>query len=329
MFKNSTVVITGGTGFLGTNLTQSLVAQGARVVIVSRPGSYIHIPNATLEYAPCNLQETTLFSVLKYADIKPDYIFHLAAMSGGIHYLMQRQAECLQTNLAITANSFYRIDELSTLKGQLFLSSVCAYPQDYQTTADSDSIVLSENLSSQYNPDSSYGWAKIMGEKLIQHYAEECSVPGVSIRLFNTYGPHEHFDAHRTHVLPALIMKALKYPDADFNVLGDGSQVRSFLYIDDAIQAIERAVSRVYDGRIINVGSDEPHTIKELAEKVVNISGKSIVISYGTSAVGAKGRLPDLTKAREVLKWVPTTPLDVGLMQTYNWAERECLNGKL
>ena len=322
MFKDKTVVVTGGTGFIGTNLVKSLAAQGARVIIVARPGSYIELSGVTLEYAPCNLQETTLFSVLKYADIKPDYIFHLAAMTGGIHYLKQRQAECLQKNLAITANSFYRLEEIHSLRGQLFLSSVCAYPQDYQTTTDLNKIVLSENLANQYNPDSAYGWAKIMGEMLIQHYAEECSVPGVSIRLFNTYGPHEHLEEHKTHVIPSLIVKAINHPE-DFTLLGDGSQVRSFLYIDDAIKALEKAITRVYDGSVINIGSDVPHTINDIAKKIIEISGQDIHIDSTPNAVGAKGRIPDISKAQKMLLWAPTTSLEEGLSRTYVWIKKE------
>ena len=328
MFKNKTVVITGGCGFIGTNLARSLVLQGANVVIVSRHGSSTDVSN--VRYLHCNLQVTSLFHILEYAHIKPDYIFHLAAMSGGIHYLMQRQAECLQTNLSITANSLYKINEIPSLRGQLFLSSVCAYPQDYQTTTDAHNIILSEELSDKYNPDSSYGWSKIMGEMLIKHYADEHSVPGVSIRLFNTYGPYEHFNAHRAHVLPALIMKALKYPDTDFNVLGNGAQVRAFLYIEDAIKALEKAVVHVYNGDIINVGSSKACTIKELVDKVVHISGKDIVPIYEpTAAVGAKGRVPDLTKVNKILQWAPTTSLDEGLMKTYAWALKEFNRGKL
>lgn len=330
MFTDKTVVITGGTGFIGKNITSALLAKGANVVVLSRSVPVGNNSNSRVRHISCNLQETTLHKILTSHNISPEYIIHLAAMAGGIHYLMQNQAVCLQTNLSIISNTFYKINEFKSLRGQILLSSVCAYPKGLQTTTDKYNVILAENCESFYDPDSSYGWSKIMGEKLIRHYSEDFGVPGVSIRLFNTYGPHEHFDDTRTHVLPAMIGKALKYPlHGPFTVLGDGSQVRSFLYIDDAVTAIEAALLTVQDGSIINVGSDEPHTIRELVDKIVKLSKKQIPVEYGSTSVGAKGRLPDLTKARDILRWRPTITLDEGLNKMYNWAETEYISGRL
>ena len=315
MFKDKTVVITGGNGFIGRNLYSKLFPS-AVVVSVSRT----KVCRRGLISLVGDLETTPLDEILTNWGISPDYIIHLASVVGGIHYLKQHQAHTLQKNLAILGNSFRNIEKYPKLKGQVFLSSVCAYPQELQTSTSLDSIVLSEDLCNTYNPDSSYGWSKIMGEMLIQHYFKEFGVPGMSIRLFNTYGPYESLDTANTHVIPALLMKALKYPEEPFEVLGDGSQVRAFLYVDDAVDAILKALVTVQDGSVVNIGDTRPYTIKEVVDEVISVSKKKISpIFKPNSSVGAKGRLPDTLRAYNMLGWEPRKNLSDGLSKTYKW----------
>ncbi len=204
------------------------------------------------------------------------------------------------------------------------MSSVCAYPQELQTTTSLDSVVLSENLCNLHNPDSTYGWSKIMGEMCIQHYSREFNVPGVSIRLFNTYGPYENFETVNTHVIPALLMKAYKYPEVPFEILGDGSQIRAFLYVEDAINAILKALVMVQDGSIINIGDTTHYTIQEVVDIIIKVSKKDISpIFKPNDVVGAKGRLPDITRAKELLDWKSTWALQDGLSRTYKWLKSQ------
>lgn len=321
LFENQTVVITGGSGFIGRSLVNSLLEDNAQVVCIASKSWIQNNPPILKEMIIADLREMSLHTILKHNEIdNPDYIIHLAGVTGGIHYLKQHEARTLQTNLSIISNSFKDIEKYPNLKGTLFVSSVCAYPQEYQTTTDPFTIVLSESLQTNHNPDSSYGWSKIMGEMLVQHYAKEFNVPGVSIRLFNTYGPYEHLDKDRTHFIPATVVKILNYPNSPVEVLGDGSQVRSFLYIDDVVEGFKKAILKVKDGSIINLGSDKPFTVKEIVERIIKISGKSIVPIYKpTEGVGAKGRIPNITKAKQLLDWAPRIELEEGLLKTYNW----------
>lgn len=336
-FKGKKVIVTGGSGFMGINLIKSLLDGGAFVLGVSRRKQPDCLPKTKtrLQWLEKDLTQHPLYITAfpQWLDSfkDADYIFHLAAAAGGIHYLKQHQADVLRQNLTIISNSFADIEKFKSLKGQLFVSSVCAYPQDYQDTTNQDDIVLSEKLQNKYNPDSAYGWSKIIGEMFINHFTKDYKIPGVSIRLFNTYGPHENFNADRGHVIPALIKKAIEYPKNAFNVLGNGEQVRSFLYIDDAIDAMKLAIQRIGTGGIINIGHPRAYPIYQLVNYIVDISGKKIIPEYSTDdSVGAKGRLPDMTLCEDLLEWAPAVNLDDGLRKTYAWVEdqlREENNG--
>jgi len=330
-FKDKVIVITGGTGFIGTNLIISLLQQDVKkVVCIARDADKIIRTdnNLFLDYActfklqpiSADLETTSLFSVLNNYQIDPDYIFHLAAVSGGIHWLKQNQAKVLNTNISILANSFQNIEQFKNLKGNLYLSSVCAYPQELQEDTKNCTLSDFEAINEIHNPDSSYGWSKIIGEMLVKHYTAEFKVPGVIVRMFNVYGPYEKLDINQTHVIPALIIKAMKYPEVSFEVLGDGTQVRSFLYVDDAIKALKLAILKVKDGDIINVGITEGITIKEITEQIIKISGKNITPIFSSVVVsGVKARLPKIIKASMRLGWTPKTPLEKGLLKTYKW----------
>lgn len=323
-FTDQNVVITGGNGFIGCNLSRELIKQGANVLIISRTS---HKFDFKISSVVADLETTPLDQILEKIYFSPDYIIHLASAVGGIHYLKQHQAQVLQKNLAILGNSFKNMEKYLNLKGQVFVSSVCAYPQELQTTTFLDSIILSENLCNLYNPDSTYGWTKIMGEMLIQQYFKEFNVPGMSIRLFNTYGPYENFETSNAHVIPALLIKAYKYPEVPFEVLGDGSQIRAFLYVENAVDAILKALVKVQNGSIINIGDTTPYTIKEVVDIIIKISKKNISpIFKENDAVGAKGRLPDITRANELLNWKPTWSLQDGLLRTYEWLKSKDIN---
>jgi len=330
-FKNKTIVVTGGSGFIGTNLILSLLKEPVKkVVCIARVPLMLVIPDklhnfyksGKLRLIAGDLEKSTLYSILNEFNINPDYIFHLAAVSGGIHWLKENQAKVLNTNIAILANSFQNIEKFKNLKGNLYLSSVCAYPQELQD--DPENCILSDiNIDKEiHNPDSSYGWSKIVGEMLVKHYNKEFNVPSVSVRMFNVYGPYEKLDENKTHVIPSLIIKAIKYPNASFDVLGDGSQVRSFLYISDAIEALKLAILKVNNGSIINVGSTKQITIKEIVSQIINVSNKKIIPMYGKNAPGVKARLPEITKIQK-LGWKPKVSFKKGLLLTYKWIKDE------
>jgi len=326
IFKDKQVLITGASGFIGMNLVARLFGEGARITCLTRNVAKMerkleYIRTTVAGYYPIKVLSLNTPGI--HPDIfDPDYIFLLAATAGGIHYLKQHEADVLRTNLGLTVDNFKWIEKYKNLKGVLFMSSVCAYPQDVQTTTNAKSITLSEDLQNWNNPDSTYGWSKIIGEMFIKHFTQDYNVPGVSVRLFNVYGPHEHFDMERGHVIPALITKAIKHPRVPFKVFGDGKQVRSFLYIDDAIDGILKAITTITDGSIINIGSDSAYTIFEIARQIIRISEKNIQPHFTGDAVGAKGRRPNLKKAKQLLQWKPTTNLYEGLKRTYAWAKK-------
>ena len=144
-------------------------------------------------------------------------------------------------------------------------------------------------------------------------------------RIFHAYGPNIYLKEDRSQVIGSLIRKAIRYPEEDFVVWGDGTQRRAFLYIDDFLDGLFRLDEYVETkGNLtVNLGSTEETTVKALAEGVIGISGKRITPKYYTTKpVGVLRRLPDLTRAEKTLGWKPKTKLADGLAKTYEWAER-------
>ena len=144
-------------------------------------------------------------------------------------------------------------------------------------------------------------------------------------RIFHAYGPNIYLKEDRSQVIGSLIRKAIRYPEEDFVVWGDGTQRRAFLYIDDFLDGLFRLDEYVETkGNLtVNLGSTEETTVKALAEGVIGISGKRITPKYDTTKpVGVLRRLPDLSRAEKVLGWRPKTKLADGLAKTYEWAER-------
>ena len=143
-------------------------------------------------------------------------------------------------------------------------------------------------------------------------------------RIFNVYGGGEPLNEN-VHVIPALIRKAILYPKEDFIVWGDGNQSRCLLYVSDCVDALMRLEGRISKGSplIVNLGSDESVSVKDMAEKIVEISGKNITPKYDpTKPAGPRSRTANIARARALLGWSPTVDLDEGLKRTYLWTEK-------
>ena len=170
-------------------------------------------------------------------------------------------------------------------------------------------------------PEGGYGWAKYVAERQL------AVLPNTKVgvaRIFHAYGPNIYLKEDRSQVVGSLIRKAIRYPEEDFVVWGDGTQRRAFLYIDDFLDGLFRLDEYVETkGNLtVNLGSTEETTIKALAERIIGISGKRITPKYDTTKpVGVLRRLPDLTRAEKTLGWRPKTKLADGLAKTYEWAE--------
>jgi len=246
-----------------------------------------------------------------------DVVFHLAARVGGVEYLHGSELaelRTLQDNLVIDANVFRACVEAG-VKKIVYASSVSVYPIDLQQKP---GVVLSEDDLGYYNPEGGYGWGKLLGEIELGWMGD---VDMGIVRIFTAYGPCEPLD-ETAHVVPALVRKAIMYPEEEFVVWGSGDQTRSFMYVSDCVEALIRLEEKASNPPIIvNVGSDKEVPIRTLAERIAEISGKDVKIVYDpTKPVGPTSRTADISKARASLGWQPKIILDEGLRRTYLWA---------
>lgn len=302
------VLVTGGRGFIGARLVAHLVADGMDVRVVddgSRGGAELPPEVEALDGDVRNLE------FVRAACRGVDSVAHLAAVQG-------------------TAN-FYKIPDVVldvNLRGVLNVAQACAsegvrrlvfssssevygIPIDFPTP-ESAPLVVPDPTNARW----SYGASKIAGELVAVHTAKRHSFEYVILRYHNVYGPAMGWD----HVVPQFISRLVN--EEDFAVQGDGSQRRAFCYVDDAISATAAAltVPEAANG-IFNIGNPaEEHSINELVAALERISGHTIRPRYVPfEGAGTNRRLPDVSRAEQVLGLRPTVTLDEGLRRTYDW----------
>ena len=315
-------VVTGAAGFIGSNLVRRLIkdSRAIRAIDNVSRGSGKNLAGLPIETIHADLRsyEETL-QVLEGADC----VYHLAARVGSIDYLhggKRAELDALQSNLAIDANVFRACVEKS-VERLVYASSVSVYPIDRQQTLSASFV---ESNIEPINPEGGYGWAKLVGE--IQIGLMEACKSSVA-RIFNAYGEYSEF-GKTAQVVPALVRKAINYPEEDFVVWGDGNQTRNLIYIADCIEALIRMEEKAsYPPLILNIGSPITTTIKELAETIVRVSGKGIPLKFDpTKPVGPLSRIPDISKARALLAWEPKTSLEEGIRRTFDWMAGQIVN---
>ncbi len=311
------VLVTGAGGFIGHHLVSFLKREGHWV-------RGVDIKHA--EYTDVDADE---FAILDLRDPQAallatrgvDEVYALAADMGGMGFISQNQAEILRNNALINLNTI-EAARANGISRYLYSSSACIYPEYLQTEAQVTPLKESDAYPAQ--PQDSYGWEKLISERLAEYYRDDYGIDVRVIRFHNVYGPYGTYQGGREKVPAAICRKVAMAPEGGVvEIWGDGEQTRSFCYIDDCVEGIYRLMLSGYS-EPINLGTDRMVSINELAEIVIGLSGKSgLSLRHVEGPQGVRGRNSDNTLLREVLGWEPSTTLEDGLAETYRWIEKQ------
>jgi nucleoside-diphosphate-sugar epimerase len=254
-----------------------------------------------------------------------DVVFHLASKVGGIGYYVHKPGEVFLDNTLIDHN-VWSAALAHKVSFYLFASSAHVYPRDLQMTP--DSLPITESQAYPADPELSYGWAKLIGEKLIQYsIAQGCVTRAAMPRLIGSYGPHQDLDLATGSAIPVFCRRAIEYPATQFKALGTGQETRSFHFISDTLDALLRAVEKLValpQMPPFNLGAEGRVTIREIAETIIAISGKTIEIEWDTThPTVIWGQSFDCGLAAKLLDgWRPKVTLREGLEQCYRYIEK-------
>lgn len=322
----SKILVTGGCGMIGSNLVKRLVKDGQEVFVID------NLWRGKLEYLndesdnPVIDLNTHFFkrdlSIAGAADDvlkNVDYVVHLADIVAGINYVFSNQGELFRLNNLINTNVFNSVREAGkeAIKGLIYVGTACSFPLTRQNSL--KVIPLKEEELFPAQPESAYGWSKLMGQLELGFLEKETGIPCCTLMFHNVYGSPCDY-GERSQVIPALIRKAINYPKEPFIVWGSGLQGRAFIHVNDIVDALCLALKKGWGHGWIQIGPSECTSIKEIAETIVRISGKDIKIIYDTTKPeGDKARSADFTKAKQILGWSPKVLLEDGLRQQYKW----------
>jgi UDP-glucuronate decarboxylase len=299
------ILITGGAGFIGSHLSELLLNQGNDIICLDNffTGSKQNI---------VHLMDNKFFELIRHDVIDPfkaevDEIYNLACPASPVHYQIN-PIKTVKTSVMGAINMLGLAKRLKVKILQASTSEVYGDPQIHPQSED-----YSGNVSC-IGPRACYDEGKRIAETLFTSYHNQNGVKIKIIRIFNTYGPRMNPNDGR--VVSNFIVQALK--NNDITVYGDGSQTRSFQYIDDLLSAMTKMMAT--DDNLtgpINIGNPEEFTIRELAEKIIDLTGsKSKIIYKPLPKDDPVRRKPDIRLAMEKLSWQPSTPLDEGLKKT-------------
>jgi GDP-L-fucose synthase len=304
MNKHSKIFIAGHNGLVGSAIFRNLKEKGFTNIITQTRNE---------------LDLTDLNAVKCYfMNEQPEYVFLAAAKVGGIGANSDSPADFIYQNLMIQSNVIHSA-YISGVKKLLFLGSSCIYPK-FTEQPITENQLLSGYLESS---NDAYAIAKIAGIKMCQAYRKQYGFNAISLMPCNLYGPNDNFDHNSSHVLPALISKFHGSLDKSkhwvVKLWGDGSPKREFLHVDDLAEACYTCMKKYDNGEIINVGTGEDVTIKELAETIVDVVGYKNDYEWDISKPnGTPRKVLNVDKIKS-LDWQPNITLKKGIESTYEW----------
>lgn len=331
MKKQKLALVLGAGGFIGSHLVKRLKAEGfwVRGVDLKKPE---YSETEADQFVMGDLRDPVFVSKIMFSPTQLslndrensfDIVYQLAADMGGASYVFSGQydADIMHNSATINLNV---VDECvkNNVKTVFYSSSACMYPAYNQE--DPNDPKCSEDSAYPAEPDSEYGWEKIFSERLYLAYHRNYGLDIRIARFHNIYGPEGTWFGGREKSPAAICRKIANAEDnTAIEVWGDGTQTRSFLYIDECIEGIQRLVNSDFIGPV-NIGSEEMVTINQLVEIIADIAGKNISKNHvNTGWLGVKGRNSNNKLISEKLNWAPNYPLRKGLEITYKWIKSQ------
>jgi GDP-D-mannose 3',5'-epimerase len=319
------ILVLGGGGFIGGSLVKRLMKQGNFVRSVDlKANEYGIEPNEML------IGDLSEYSFSEYAlrlddGSSFDEIYQLAADMGGAGYIFtgNNDANVMTNSISINVNLLRTLTKLpkSRLPKIFYSSSACIYPEEIQKTPNNSG--LRESDAYPANPDSEYGWEKLFSERLFLAYSRNYGFKVRIARFHNIYGPFGTWAGGREKAPAAICRKIAQAANGDeIEIWGDGEQTRSFLFIDDCLDAVQKLMLSDYS-QPINIGSEEMVSINNLVEIVARIANKEIGIRHTTGPLGVRGRNSNNDQARQHIGWDSSISLEEGMRRTYRWIESQ------
>jgi GDP-D-mannose 3',5'-epimerase len=315
---------------------EALVRLGATVTVVDnlwrgsldnlRRGAADHWIPLPMQFLLGDLREYHV-ALTACLTARPHFVFHLADIVAGIDFVFANEPFLFRSNILINSNVFSAIREAG-VEQFIYLGTACSYPHELQEQP--GGTPLTEDQAFPANPESAYGWSKLMGEYEAELLAKNAELSVGLLRLHNVYGPRSILSRKRSQVIPSLIRKAIRYPEEDFVVWGSGRQARDFVFVGDVVDALLRVALRGMGRGVIQVSSGVETSVAQLATMIVRRSGKDIPLKFDPGKPeGDGGRSGNFARAEAVLGWRPFTSLEAGLSQTYEWAEDQIHNRRV
>lgn len=314
-----TVLVCGGGGFIGTHLVEKLKEQGNYVIAAD-----LHYPlystTAADEFYVMDLREQT--NVRNLITSRIDEIYQLAADMGGAGYIFtgEHDADIMHNSCQINLNVLDAMVK-SGVKRVFYSSSACMYPAYNQE--DPDNPLLTEDSAYPAAPDSEYGWEKLFSERLYMTYAKNYGITARIARFHNIFGPRGSWNNGKEKAPAALCRKvAMCEENGIIDVWGPGVQTRSFLFIDECIDGMQRIMASDYD-KPLNLGSTRMISINNLVFLIAKVVGKNVSIRNVDGPRGVMGRNSDNKLIKETIGWAPDEDLEAGILKTFEWISEQ------
>ena len=321
-------LVCGAGGFIGSHMVKRLKKEG------------YWVRGADVKYPEFSMSEADEFMVGDLTDQAFaeevtnklfEEIYQFAADMGGAGYIFtgEHDADVMNNSATINLNILRNIKENHLEVGRapkiFFSSSACMYPEHNQL--DPNTPDCREETAYPANPDSEYGWEKLFSERLYLAYSRNYGIPVRIARYHNIFGPEGTWNGGREKAPAAICRKVAELPKdgGTIEVWGDGLQTRSFLLVDECVEATYRLVQSDFTGPV-NIGSEEMVSINELVDIAAKVSGKKVEKNHIEGPLGVRGRNSNNDLIREKLNWDYTMSLEQGIKKTYDWINHQMGN---
>ncbi len=312
-------IVCGAGGFIGGHLVKRLKKEGYWVRGVDIK-MHEYTESSADEFFKGDLRDPQFVS--EVFDMPFDEVYQLAADMGGAGFVFtgENDADIMHNSALINLNVVEASVKSNVIK-IFYSSSACMYPERNQV--DPENPNCSEDSAYPAEPDSEYGWEKLFSERFYLAANRNYNLDIRIARFHNIFGPKGSWKDGREKAPAAICRKVAEASNGgEIEIWGDGSQTRSFLYIDECLEGVLRLMASEFLGPV-NIGSDEMVTINQLAEMTMDIANKKLSIKHIPGPLGVRGRNSDNRLIQKMLNWKPNQPLYNGLVKTYNWINKQ------